>query len=265
MESPGLDGPLVQCTGCGLRYVGSRKSHLTFGETAPETAAEKIRRANLHIRHLRLEEEHRLALLNARWRLDLIRQHRTSGKLLEIGCARGEFLSVAREYFDVKGVEPNPDLARDASRVAPIHQDIIERTPWQDFDVISSFHVIEHVDSPSRFVAAAAARMKPDGLLVLETPDINSLPFRILRSKWRQFIPEHYFFFDRSTMEKLLVRNGLKVEKVMTVGKYASTEFLFNRLSRYLPWIPSGGRSSRLTLRINPMDIMLVFATRSQR
>jgi cyclopropane fatty-acyl-phospholipid synthase-like methyltransferase len=182
--------------------------------------------------------------------------------LLEIGSARGDFLRVAGEYFDVKGVEPNPELADFASRAAPVHRDIIERTPWTGFDVIASFHVIEHVDSPKRFIAAVAERLNPGGLLVLETPDIESLPFRLLKARWRQFIPEHYFFFDSRTMRRLLNEHGLHVEQVMTIGKYASTEFLFNRAARYFPWLPSAGPLSRLTFRINPRDIMLVFATR---
>src|SRR5688572_24425518 len=67
LEPPGLDGPLVQCLSCGFRYVGTRRAGLTFGTEKPEETAGKVRAANVNFRHLRLEEEHRLALLNARW------------------------------------------------------------------------------------------------------------------------------------------------------------------------------------------------------
>jgi SAM-dependent methyltransferase len=220
-----------------------------------------VRKANLTFRHLGLEEEHRLALLNARWRLDLIRQFRTSGKLLEVGCARGDFLRVAREPFDVYGVEPNPELAQSALQVAPVHSGVIENTPWSGFDVIATFHVIEHVDSPTRFVTAMAQRLKPGGVIVIETPDIRSLPFLIFRKRWRQFIPEHYFFFDPLTMQRLLAGCGLKLERTIRVGKYASLNLILNRLSRYVPALESVETASRLTFRINPMDIMLVVAT----
>ena len=262
LESPGLDGPLVECVTCGFRYVGKRRSALTFGTGNPEETERKIRSANTQFRNLRLEEEHRLALLNARWRLELIRKVRSSGSLLEIGCARGDFLSVARDVFDARGVEPNPELAESASRVAPVHRDIIERTPWAGFDVIASFHVIEHVDSPRGFIKAAAERLSPGGLLVIETPNIDSFPFRLLKSKWRQFIPEHYYFFTPETITKLLSGHGLKVEKCMSIGKHASLDLITNRLSRYLPWLPHMNGFSQLTFRVNPMDIMIVFATR---
>jgi 2-polyprenyl-3-methyl-5-hydroxy-6-metoxy-1,4-benzoquinol methylase len=262
LESPGLDGPLVECAKCAFRYVGKRRSGLTFGTEEPGETEKKIRAANTQFRNLRREEEHRLALLNARWRLDLIRKQRSGGKLLEIGCATGDFLSVARDAFDARGVEPNPDLAESASRVAPVYRNIIERTPWTGFDVIAAFHVIEHVDSPRSFVEAAVQRLSPGGLLVIETPNIDSMPFRFLKAKWRQFIPEHYYFFTPRTMTKLLSDHGLKVERCVSIGKHASLDLITNRLSRYLPWLPHVNGFSQLTFRINPMDIMLVFATR---
>jgi 2-polyprenyl-3-methyl-5-hydroxy-6-metoxy-1,4-benzoquinol methylase len=262
LESPGLDGPLVECANCGFRYVGKRRRALTFGSERPEETEKRIRAANTQFTHLRLEEEHRLALLNARWRLQLIQARCSGGKLLEIGCARGDFLSVARDAFDARGVEPNPDLAAAASRVAPVHPDVIERTPWSGFNVIASFHVIEHVNSPRSFIEAAAQRLNPGGLLVIETPNIDSLPFRLLKTKWRQFIPEHYYFFTPKTMNKLLSDHGLRVEKCVSIGKYASLDLITNRLSRYFPWLPHTNGFSKLTFRLNPMDIMLVFATR---
>src|SRR5882672_11775049 len=113
LESPQLDGPLVRCRNCGLKYVGWRRSQLTLGSGGGTSSdvAERVQAVNSNIRNLRLEEEHRLGILNAQWRRDLIREFRSSGRLLEVGCARGDFLRVARDSFDVSGVEPNPSLA----------------------------------------------------------------------------------------------------------------------------------------------------------
>jgi 2-polyprenyl-3-methyl-5-hydroxy-6-metoxy-1,4-benzoquinol methylase len=261
LNSTGLDGPLVECVNCGLRYVGARRSALTFGNSTAEETAARVRAANQNFRYLRLEEEHRLAMLNAKWRLDLIRRIKPSGKLLEIGCARGDFLRVARERFDVCGVEPNPELADSSSQVAPVYRDVIERTPWSGFDIVASFHVIEHVDSPCSFIQAAVQRLNPGGLLVIETPNIDSIPFKLMKARWRQFIPEHYFFFSPKTISRLLSDHGLRVQTNLTIGKYASLGLVVNRLGRYVRWLPNVNGFSRLTFRVNPMDIMLVFAS----
>ena len=114
LESPRLDGPLVRCRQCGFYYVGERRSNLAFGSDTAVATTERIRDANRDLKNLDLTEERRLAVLNAKTRLELIRQYRSSGKLLEVGCARGDFLRVARDYFQVVGVEPNEELARDA-------------------------------------------------------------------------------------------------------------------------------------------------------
>ena len=172
-------------------------------------------------------------------------------------------MQLARAHFDSYGVEPNPDLAAVSSEIAPVYQDTIENVPWSAFDIIASFHVIEHVDSPLSFVRAAAERLKPGGLLVIETPNIDSLPYKIFRGQWRQFIPEHYFFFNPKTMGRLLAEYGLRTERVVRIGKYASFELIANRLSRYLPWLPHQ-KFPRLTFRLNPLDIMLVFAMKDE-
>jgi 2-polyprenyl-3-methyl-5-hydroxy-6-metoxy-1,4-benzoquinol methylase len=266
LHSRNLDGPLVRCTSCGLHYVGSRRSGLTFGAGPASDVVERVRKANEGFRNLRLEEEHRLGVLNAEWRLKILREACSKGRLLEVGCARGDFLSVAKNHFEVLGVEPNPELAASASRFARIHGDVIETLAERDFDIAASFHVIEHVDSPRSFVASMAERVRHGGVVVLETPNIGGTPFKLLGSRWRQFIPEHYYFFDPGTITRLLESNGLRVEKILNVGKYASVELVLNRLSRYtalmspLSSIARGLGLSRLTVRLNPGDIMLVVA-----
>jgi len=270
LESTRLDGPLVRCRKCRLYFVGDRRSELVFGSGPSADVVERVRDANRRMRNLPLEEERRLAELNARARLQVIRQYRPSGKLLEVGCARGEFLRIAREYFTSFGVEPNPELAEEAIKIAPVHTGLIETEPGTYYDVAASFHVIEHTPSPKQFLAAIAQRLRPRGLIVLETPDIDSIPYRIFKSRWRQFIPEHYYFFDEQTMRKLLEDAGFKIEKIGRIGKYASVGLMINRLSRYLSPLQYTEslagflRLSKLTFELDPFDIMIAIATKTE-
>ena len=263
LAPPSLDGPLMRCRECGLYFVGNRTADLVFGRSGAGDVAARIRDANEGYRDLRRDEERRLNQLNSRWRLDLMKPYCESGRLLEVGCGRGDFMSTARESFEVFGVEPNPELAADARAEGNLFEGLVADAPWSDFDAAVSFHVLEHVDSPRDFVAEIASRVKPGGLLVLETPDIGSWPYRLMRSGWRQFIPEHYFFFDRVTLARLLLDQGFEVQKIVRVGKYASLGFVANRLSRYFPSIGdwSSPGASRV-IRLNPFDIMLALATR---
>jgi 2-polyprenyl-3-methyl-5-hydroxy-6-metoxy-1,4-benzoquinol methylase len=260
LESSRLDGPLVKCRKCGLFYVGERRSNLAFGSDTAAATTQRIRDANRDLTGIDLGEERRLAGLNARTRLNLIRRYRPSGKLLEVGCGRGDFLRVAREHFTVVGVEPNEDLAKDAVAFAPIDQGVIESHPYSEYDVAASFHVIEHTDSPRRFLEAIAARVRTGGVVVIETPNIHSIPFRLLKSRWRQFIPEHYFFFDEKTMARLMEDAGLRVERIGRIGKFASPALILNRLARYfqpLRYAESLAGRLKLVVPVDPFDIMI--------
>jgi len=263
LESPGLDGPLVRCRSCGLYYVGERHSNLAFGSDSASETTERIREANRDFANLSLDEERRLARLNARTRLDLIRRYRSKGTLIEVGCARGDFLHAARDHFNVVGIEPNEELAKDAATVAPVYRGLVEDFSESGFDVAVSFHVIEHTDSPRRFLEAITARVCPGGIVVIETPNIHSIPFRLLGSRWRQFIPEHYFFFDEKTMAKLMEDAGLKVERIQRIGKFASPALILNRLARYFRPLryaeTLAGRLNlqRVVMRVDPLDIMI--------
>jgi 2-polyprenyl-3-methyl-5-hydroxy-6-metoxy-1,4-benzoquinol methylase len=250
----------VKCRKCGLFYVGERRSNLAFGSDTAAATTQRIRDANRDLTGIDLGEERRLAGLNARTRLNLIRRYRPSGKLLEVGCGRGDFLRVAREHFTVVGVEPNEDLAKDAVAFAPIDQGVIESHPYSEYDVAASFHVIEHTDSPRRFLEAIAARVRTGGVVVIETPNIHSIPFRLLKSRWRQFIPEHYFFFDEKTMARLMEDAGLRVERIGRIGKFASPALILNRLARYfqpLRYAESLAGRLKLVVPVDPFDIMI--------
>jgi len=262
-QPPNLDGPLVQCPECGLYYVGVRASGLAYGTAPGVSTARKIAEANRRFPDLPREEEERLDLLNARWRLDLIKRYRRSGRLLEVGCGRGAFLKAAREVFEVCGVEPNPEHAREASREAEVFEGLVEDSPWSGFDVAVSFHVLEHVASPSRFLQSLADRLNRGGLLAIETPDIGAWPYRVFGSRWRQFIPEHYYFFDHETLTRMLSKSGFDLRHLSSAGKYASPALLLNRLSRQVSFLQSlSRRTSTWAFPVNPGDIMLAIAVR---
>lgn len=258
-----LDGPLVTCSDCGLRYVGRRRVGPAWAASSAEETVRIVEETIRRFPNLPRSEEARLNTLNARWRLDLIRRHRHSGLLLEVGCGRGDFLKVARDAFEVRGIEPDPELATVSASEAPVFTGRVEESPWSNFDVAASFHVIEHVDSPTVFLESLARRLRSGGLLVIETPDIGGWPYRLLGSHWRQFIPGHYYFFDQPTLARLLDKCGFDIVSLTRVGKYASPALLATRLGRRIPvigalaqWTPS------LAFRVNPGDIMLAIAVR---
>jgi 2-polyprenyl-3-methyl-5-hydroxy-6-metoxy-1,4-benzoquinol methylase len=279
-DHPILDGPLVACEGCGLVQVNPPRGRYQIADAASRQArvAAYARqaatvRANLLYRP-EIEDAER-AVRERFWaeRLDRIERVATRGRLLEIG-SDGQFLRLAAARgWSVTGVQPDVDTCADAA--ARFGLELVSATlgeagfPEGSFDVVAMFHVIEHVPSPKALVGEAFRVLRPGGALFAETPNIDTLWFRLLGPRWRQLIPDHYWFFSPATLRKLLTRTGYVVDGVERVGKAVSLRLLVNRLERMarrplpalrklLTWFRLNDR----VIWIKPGDIVLATARR---
>lgn len=276
LECDRLDGPLVQCRRCGLIYVGERREDFTFAAADEE----KSRALAARVRALGLVDE-AIETAEAPWRerlfsdrLDRLRRHVERGSLLEVGCASGEFLRLAaRAGFQVCGVEPDPQTSARARKLYGLH--VITGTlaeaklPPNAFDAAVLFHVLEHLDSPRQTIAELHRLLKPGGILAIETPNIDTIWFRWLGRRWRQFIPDHYYFFTPRTLSHLLQDVGFRPVEIRRVGKPMSLRLFLDRLRRLSPrwsrWLGSWARRLHLeerTVYVNLGDIMLAFAVK---
>jgi 2-polyprenyl-3-methyl-5-hydroxy-6-metoxy-1,4-benzoquinol methylase len=272
---------------CGLYWVDtSDEAELVKDFQTKEERTEaytKINKLALNKLNVRSEienseaENKKLNFVDRIKRIDKVwNKPRESTTLLEIGSSEGLFLEQARNFgYKVMGVEPNEKTAMYARehlgidvRTATLAEAGIES---DSVDIVVMFHVIEHLLDPNFEIAKIRDILKKDGLLVIETPNINSLPFKLLRKKWRQFIPDHYWFFSEKTISSLLEKHGFKILQIKSVGKKVSLQLIFNRLGRWSKFF--AGLLSRIirflgigkkSLYINPQDIMIVFAEKSK-
>jgi 2-polyprenyl-3-methyl-5-hydroxy-6-metoxy-1,4-benzoquinol methylase len=163
--------------------------------------------------------------------------YKLSGKLLDIGCNIGLFLNVARDKgFDVTGVELNKACASFGKKHFGL--DIQSETldvvgfPDKSFDVITLFDVLEHVADLHGFLNEVKKILKDDGLLVLQSPNFDSLMARVTKSKWNWLTPpDHLYHFTQKSLELLLHDHGLNFRSVDTWEP--SDEFAGNILSFY--------------------------------
>jgi 2-polyprenyl-3-methyl-5-hydroxy-6-metoxy-1,4-benzoquinol methylase len=272
LSSPKLDGPLVRCRSCGLVYVGERTGDFTFSAAdADRSTALAERVAELGIVRPEVEEAERPCHLEAdrerlRW---LLCYADPGGSLLDVGCSLGTFLEVARESFSVTGLEPDPGTSSQARaaglRVETATLDTF--SPDGTFDLVTMFHVIEHLQSPSRALQRVHELLRPGGVLVVETPCVDSAWFRLTKSRWRQLIPDHYFFFSRATLERLLRQRGFEPLGYTKVGRRATLRFVADRLRRsgapmsaQLPALLRALHLEEKTVYVTPGDIMSIVA-----
>lgn len=112
-------------------------------------------------------------------RLKLVLSHKRQGKLLDVGAGIGQFLNLAQDHFDVSGTEISSTavrLAREKFGIELTHGALEDVPVGEAFDVITLFHVLEHVPFPGQTLATCFSLLKPGGVLVLAVPnDVNSL------------------------------------------------------------------------------------------
>jgi SAM-dependent methyltransferase len=176
-------------------------------------------------------------------RLRQIRRHQPAGRVLDVGCGPGFFLDAAVAMgYDARGLDPSAHAVA-LARVR--HGDrvmlgVLESAalPPASFDLIAASDAFEHVYAPLRFLAAAHRLLKPDGLLVITTPDASSLLARLSGRRWVSFkIPEHVYYWSSTTI-RLALSPAFDVLEISSAGQYATMGFLLRRLVRLGPRPP---------------------------
>jgi SAM-dependent methyltransferase len=159
-----------------------------------------------------------LQLLNNRLRLREL-EGLAPGRLLDVGSGKGAFLAAARDAgWDVLGVESAPDAAEAARAnfgVDVIVGDFLAMRPLGTFDVVTMWHVLEHVTDPMGALERAAVSLKPGGRLVVSVPNSKSLQAHIGGEDWFHLdLPRHLFHFTPRSLTTLVERAGFRVATI---------------------------------------------------
>lgn len=146
-----------------------------------------------------------------------------AGRLLDYGCGTGHFLAQARRSgWQVTGLEPNPRARQDAAaRVGqPIQEPAALATlPAGSFDVITLWHVLEHVHALQDTLTQLIDKLAPGGRLLLAVPNPDSLDAQHYRQYWAAYdVPRHLYHFVPATMQQLLARHGLRISQTLPLA-----------------------------------------------
>lgn len=162
-------------------------------------------------------------------------------RVLDVGCFTGDFLEVmASRGCDVYGVELQDDAVAEANRKFPGHVFKVDvaatEFPDQRFDVITLLAVVEHVIDPERLLRGAIDRLKPGGLVVIETPNSGSLMARIMRRQWPPYAPvEHIHLFTERALRIVLDRAGVRSSRRRRHWKRLPLSYVFPMLESFSP------------------------------
>lgn len=205
--------PVVQCRRCRLVYLNPRPDSDTLCDYYPQTYSPygpdvgMMGRVRFLLRKLETRRIGRLVSAGER--------------VLEIGCASGDFLVRLRDDLglDVAGIEMSPYAANSAHERygLEVHAGTVFDAPFcpGSFNAVVMRHVIEHFPSASQALRGIASLLKPGGLVYLITPNCDCIDRRLFGRFWHDYdTPRHMAVFSVATLEKLLTDSGFEIREV---------------------------------------------------
>jgi 2-polyprenyl-3-methyl-5-hydroxy-6-metoxy-1,4-benzoquinol methylase len=167
-----------------------------------------------------------------------IQQYIRAGDVLDVGCGYGYFMQAASDAgFRPFGIDLSESAVERASARFPgrVFRGTLSDSALpgeQRFDVVFASHVVEHITTPVEFVRSIVARLKPGGLIVLVTPNIESLLSRVSGARWVSFkIPEHVSYYSPATISALIRRGGpFEAISVKPAFQYYRLPFVASKL-----------------------------------
>ena len=143
---------------------------------------------------------------------------KTPGTLLDYGCGPGSFLNEMKSKgWEVKGIEPDNGAAQKAKGLTGVeisHPSTLHSLTISSIDVITMWHVLEHVHDLQGTLQTLKHILKHDGVMFVAVPNYQSFDAQYYKSYWAAYdVPRHLYHFSARSMEQLMDVHGLKIVK----------------------------------------------------
>ena len=150
-------------------------------------------------------------------KLKLINVQSTKGRLLDIGAGTGDFLVVAKnDGWQTSGVEPSEKAKTIAINKGVNFVANISDLEDHSFDVITMWHVLEHVPNLDEYIIDLKRLLKPNGTILIAVPNFKSFDANYYGRFWAAFdVPRHIWHFSKTAIEKLFAEKKMKLVEVL--------------------------------------------------
>lgn len=225
------DNPLLQileCTNCGLVSLSSFKHIQAMHYENSGMHGDDFPMIESWLRETEKDDQRRI---------EMLRNSIINRKVLDFGCGAAGFVFKAKSLAsEVAGVEPEYRVREYWGDTITLYGSLEDA--GYDYDLITAFHVIEHLPDPRVMLKKMAARLKQDGgRLVIEVPSSEDALLTLYDSNAFQrftYWSQHLFLFNIDTLRRLSVQAGLRAVSIQQFQRYPLSNHLF-WLSRGLP------------------------------
>lgn len=138
-------------------------------------------------------------------------------KILDVGSGTGDFLYTCNKAgWNVFGIEPSSEARKIASEKGIEVLDEIKNLKEKEFDVITLWHVLEHVENLFEYISLLKQKLKPNGTLIIAVPNYKSFDANYYKEFWAAYdVPRHLWHFSQQSIKKLFSNISMEVEKTI--------------------------------------------------
>ena len=218
---------ILECKECGLLFTTPRPNKDEIGRyykseeyySHQENKVGFIPKVYEKVKSVNLKNKYGIAT-----------EGKEKGKALDIGCGVGDFLHTMEQHgWDCTGVEPSEDakvIAKKRIKGQLLSSEEQENLPDSSFDIITMWHVLEHVDDIGWQIQQLHRLCKPGGRIIIALPNYKSYDGQYYKAEWAAYdVPRHLNHFNKETIIKILEERGLrhvKTEKLVWDAYYIS-------------------------------------------
>jgi 2-polyprenyl-3-methyl-5-hydroxy-6-metoxy-1,4-benzoquinol methylase len=204
---------LVECENCKFVFVNPRpaENELSAYYESPDYISHTATKKGLiNFVYIKVRE------LTLKRKFTLVNKFTSGKSILDIGCASGELLNEFKNNgWKTLGIEPNENARRSASENYGLQveeESFLNKIEKGTFDVISMWHVLEHVSNLQERMKQLSTIVKDDGILVIALPNRKSFDAVFYEKFWAAYdVPRHLYHFSPENVELLFSRYGFKL------------------------------------------------------
>ncbi|QNF32675.1 class I SAM-dependent methyltransferase [Adhaeribacter swui] len=209
---------IVQCDNCGFKFTNPRPDEASIGQyyQSEEYISHTNKATSITNQAYKLVRTYTI-----KQKVDLINRLSAKGAILDYGCGTGNFLAACKKNgWQVQGYEPS-ELAR-AQAEELLTQKILnasialETIPKESFQVITLWHVLEHIHTLNDTFKKLVQLTKPEGKLIIAVPNADSHDAQVYRENWAAYdVPRHLYHFNQATMKRFLKKHKIELTEVI--------------------------------------------------
>lgn len=151
------------------------------------------------------------------WKYRLVSKYLHQGPLLDFGCGTGNFLQHCKKNdTTVYGVEPSPEARNKLASKDPIILESVTSLPPIQFNVITMWHVLEHVYPLFETLQDLKNRLTDHGTIFIAVPNWESPDAAHYKEMWAAYdVPRHLWHFSKQSMTTFLTKSGLEIREII--------------------------------------------------